>query len=126
MSGKGFTSHALMGAAALGAVWFAVYLPSFVLAFRMGGWPSGLAAGAGLLGLLGGPLFLIYLEGDEGFGLLGILAAIFLGWACAKGAKAFGMPPATAELVRLWGAALGPLLLFACFHLLARRAGRKG
>lgn len=125
MSKRGFTSHALMGAAFLGSVWLAIYLPKFLLVFRMGGWPAGLGVVAALLGVLGGPLLLILLEGDEGFGILGIVAALLFGWASAKGMRALGLAPTTVEVIRLWGAALGPLLLFGGFHLLARAAQKK-
>lgn len=126
MPNRGFISHALMGAAFLGSVWLAIYLPKLLPLLRMGGWPAGLALVAGFLGVLGGPVLLVYLDGDEGFGILGIVAALLGGWACARGLRAFGVAPTTLDLARMWGAALGPLLLFGGFHLLARAAQKKG
>jgi hypothetical protein len=97
MRQRGFGSHAAMGAVLLGGVWLAVYLPGLNPALRAGGWTARLALAAGLVGVLGGPLLLVATEGDELLGALGIPAAL-----------------------RLWGAALGPVLLYGGLSVLFR------
>jgi hypothetical protein len=126
MREKGFGSHGAMGAALLGMVWLAIYLPRMLPLLRLGGWPAGLVVVAGLLGILGGPLLLVLVEGDEGFGILGIVVALFVGWASTKVAMALGASTLRVDIVRVCGAALGPLLLFACFELRARAVQKKG
>ena len=126
MGERGFGNHRAMGAAFLGMGWLAIYLPRVAPLLHRGGLPAGLAVTAALVGILGGPLLLILVEGDEGFGLLGLLAALLLGWLGARAALSLGAPPLQVDLARLAGAALGPLLLFGGFEVLARAVQKRG
>ena len=125
MRERGFGSHGAMGAALLAMVWLAVYLPRIMPMLRMGGWPAGLAIAAGLVGLIGGPLVLIIVDGDEGFGVLGIVAALLAGWGSARLAMVLGASSFRVDLIRLCGASLGPLMLYGGFHLMAKAAQRR-
>lgn len=120
MRERGFTNHAGIGAALLGGLWLAIYLPRLQPVLRMGGWSAGLALVAIALGVLGGPLCLLLVEGDEMFGILGLGMALLAGWTAARIGRLMGVPPSVVEGLRLGGAALGPVLLFGCFHVLAR------
>lgn len=122
---RGFTSHALMGATFLAGVWFAVYLPDLLAAIRVGGWLAMLAYAAGAVGVVLGPLVIVLVPGDEGFGFVGLAVALLVGWLSAKVAGAIGAATETVQAARLVGAALAPLLLFGLFAWLAKRAERR-
>jgi hypothetical protein len=119
MRGRGFTSHPLMGAAVLCGAWIAIYLPHIVPGIRAGGVSEAIAIAAGVIGAIGAPALLIITEGDEGLGVLGIIAALLAGWGSARIAMALEASPSAIESARLSGAALGPILLYAGFSAAA-------
>jgi len=125
MKNKGFANHAVMGAIFLGLVWLAIYFPNLVPAIRLGGWTACLAIAAGLMGILAGPLLLVFVEGDEIFGALGIVAALLASWISTRLAIFLEVSSPTLEIARLWGGALGPILLYGSFHLLAKAVQEK-
>lgn len=125
MRERGFGSHALMGAVLLAGVWFALHLPHLSQAVRQSGWPTWVVLAVFALGALGGPILLVILGGDELLGVVGILAALLVGWAGARLAAWMGILLGAVPCNRLCGAALGPLAIFGCFHLIARRNDRK-
>jgi hypothetical protein len=125
MRQRGFTNHSVMGAVLLCGAWFAIYLPNLAPAVRLGGWPAWLVIAVYLVGATAGPALLIAIEGDELFGCAGIVVALTAGWLSARIALRAGLPPGAIESVRLCGAALGPMLLYGCFHLAAKAAQRK-
>jgi len=107
----GFVNHTVSGALILGFLWSALYLPNLGPAARLGGWAGGLALGAFAAGSLAGPVVLFFLGGDEIVAFLGLVAALVLGWSCARVSASLGVAPPRQELVRLCAAALGPPLL---------------
>jgi len=114
---RGFTSHPLMGATVLCGIWAAIYLPHIIPAIRAGGVSEVIAISAGLIGAIGGPALLILVEGDEMFGILGIVAALGAGWVSARVGIALEASASTAESARLCGAALGPILVYTAFFV---------
>ena len=119
MRRRGFTSHPLMGAAVLCGAWVAIYLPHIIPGIRAGGVSEVIAIAAGVVGAIGAPALLIITEGDEGLGILGIIAALAVGWGSARIAMALEASPSAIESARLSGAALGPILLYAGFSIAA-------
>jgi len=117
MRGRGFVSHTLMGATALCGAWIAIYLPHIIPGVRVGGASEVIAIAAGVVGAIGAPALLVIIEGDEIFGILGIIAALAAGWASARIAMAFEASPTAIESARLCGAALGPVLVYAGFSV---------
>jgi hypothetical protein len=115
--GRGFTSHPLMGAALLCGGWVAIYFTHVIPGIRAGGIAEVIAIAAGVIGAIGAPALLIFTEGDEGLGILGIIAALLVGWVSARLAMVFHASPGAVESARLSGAALGPILLYAGFSL---------
>lgn len=51
--------------------------------------------------------------------------ALLAGWTAARIGRLMGVPPSVVEGLRLGGAALGPVLLFGCFHVLARASQKR-
>ncbi len=125
MRGRGFTSHPLMGATLLCGAWVAIYLPHIIPGIRLGGVSQVIAIAAGVIGAIGAPALLIITEGDEGLGILGIIAALLAGWVSARIAMAVEASPSAIESARLSGAALGPILVYAGFSVAARVVGRR-
>jgi hypothetical protein len=114
-----------MGAIVLCGIWVAVYLPHIIPAVRAGGVPEVIAIAAGVIGALGGPALLILVEGDEMFGILGIVAALGAGWVSARLAVALDVSASATESARLCGAALGPILIYTAFFLATRISERR-
>ena len=119
MRGRGFVSHSLMGAAVLCGAWVAIYLPHIIPGVRAGGVSEVIAIAAGVIGAIGAPALLIIIEGDEIFGVLGIVTALVAGWVSARIAMALEASPSAIESARLCGAALGPILVYAGFSVAA-------
>lgn len=125
MAHKGFVNHTLMGTLFYAGMWFALYLPNLAGATRGGGPLVWLGLAAYALGVLGGATLHVLVEGNEFTSVTGLITAGVAGWLCARLAQVLAMSPVWVEQARLWGAALGPILLFGSFSLLARRADRR-
>jgi hypothetical protein len=117
MPRQGFVSHSLMGAAVLCGAWVAIYLPHIIPGVRVGGISEVIAIAAGVIGALGAPALLIIIEGDEIFGILGIVAALLAGWISARIGIALEASASATESARLCGAALGPIVLYTGFSV---------
>jgi len=125
MSQKGFGNHAFMGAVLLSGVWAAVYIPDITLIVRQGGWMAWFAYAAGFVGIVLAPFMIILVEGDEGFGVAGILGSLLFGWLAAKLGAWLELPADEIALLHLGAAAFAVPFLSVCFLLAAMRAQKK-
>ena len=116
---SGFTNHGLMGATFFAGMWAALYFPHLLPVFKLGGAYAAIAIAASIVAIIGIPVFL-YFQGDELQGIVGFLLALASGWAAARIALAFELPPAMVESARLCGAALVPAAICLVLLLLLR------
>lgn len=123
---RGFANHAWMGAALLGGLWLAIFLPGMLGAVRQGGWTAVLAVAAGLVGVLGAPILMTRFGGDELFGFLGILAALLAAWGSVKIAVLCHAAPGYLGSIRLGAAAVGPSALYFGIRLVAHVIDGRG
>lgn len=125
MHRRGFVNHALMGAIFLGGLWFALHMPTLALAAKAGLWPTWVLVAIFAIGVLGGPVLMILFGGDEIFGCLGVVVALLMGLCFAYLAIRVWSVPELRDTLRLCGAALGPILLYAGIRLASWLAERR-